>query len=316
MTYKKLHLPAIAPSEITSETDYLNRRSFIKAGAAATALFGMPAQAIVEGQPLEAKRNVSYQRASDLQELTDYKKVIEYNNFYELGTGKGDPARNKHLLKTEPWTIELSGEVESPVTIDVDALLKKVTLEERVYRLRCVETWSMVVPWTGFAVSELLKMVQPTSDARYLRFESVYAPDQLPAQKSSVLNWPYVEGLRIDEAMNPLTFMAVGLYGKTLPNQNGAPLRLLVPWKYGFKSAKSIVKIAFVKEQPTSSWMQAAVGEYGFFSNVNPEVSHPRWSQARERRLGDFLKRDTELFNGYGEFVADMYQGMDLKKSF
>ena len=316
MVYKKIRLKPIAQSEITSESDYLNRRNFIKAGAAATTLFGMSAQALIEGEKLPAKRNASYQSSDDPQELTDYEKATSYNNFYELGVDKGDPKRNQRLLKTKPWTVELSGEVESPITIDMETILKKLTLEERIYRLRCVETWSMVIPWIGFPLSELLRMAKPMSGAKYVRFESIYAPDSLPMQQTKLLNWPYVEGLRMDEAMNPLTFIAVGLYGKIIPNQNGAPLRLLVPWKYGFKSAKSIVKITFVKNEPVSSWTQSAANEYGFFANVNPKVDHPRWSQAKERRLGEFFKRDTELFNGYGEFVSGMYEGMDLNKFF
>ena len=316
MAYKKLDITPIRSSEITPESVYLNRRDFIKSGVAASALLALPAQAIVEGTPLQSERNTSFQRPDDLKAITDIDDATSYNNFYELGSGKDDPKRNKDLLITEPWTIEITGEVNKPQTIDMDALLKKVTLEERVYRLRCVETWSMVVPWIGFQLSEILKLADPTSKAKYVRFDSIYDPEQLPVQKSRTLHWPYTEGLRLDEAANPLAFIAVGMYGKSLPNQNGAPLRLLVPWKYGFKSSKSIVRIEFVEEQPVSSWTQAAAHEYGFFSNVNPSVSHPRWSQAKERPLGGFLKKKTEIFNGYGEFVADMYKDMDLKRFF
>jgi sulfoxide reductase catalytic subunit YedY len=225
------------------------------------------------------------------EDKTPYKSVTTYNNFYEFGTGKDDPADNAGSLRTRPWTVAIEGEVGNPGVYDIDSLLKLAPLEERVYRMRCVEGWSMVIPWVGF-------------------------PRQMPGQRSRVLDWPYVEGLRMDEAMNPLTLMAVGLYGEVLPNQNGAPIRLVVPWKYGFKSAKSIVKIRFVEKQPLTAWMKATPSEYGFYSNVNPQVDHPRWSQAKERRIGEFFKRDTLMFNGYGEEVAQMYRGMDLKKFF
>ena len=242
--------------------------------------------------------------------------MISYNNFYEFGTGKEDPSENAGSLKTRPWTVTVEGEVNQPKTFDIDQLLKLAPLEERIYRMRCVEAWSMVIPWVGFPLSALLKQVNPNSNAKYVEFETLKDPEQMPGQRRNVLNWPYREGLRMDEAMNPLTLLTVGLYGDVLPNQNGAPVRIVVPWKYGFKSAKSIVRIRLVEKMPVTSWMQAGPEEYGFYANVNPDVDHPRWSQAKERRIGDFLKRPTLPFNGYGEQVASLYAGMDLKRNF
>ena len=305
----------IAPSEITPPEIYRDRRRFMQGmGAlAAGAAFGIAPDARAAGAKLAGVRDSAY----TLNEAsTPYKDVTTYNNFYEFGTGKSDPARNAGSLKTRPWTVRVEGAVKKPGMVDIDALLKLAPLEERIYRMRCVEGWSMVLPWVGYSLNELIRRVEPTGNAKYVEFVTLNDPRQMPGVRSRVLDWPYTEGLRLDEAMHPLAMLAVGLYGEVLPNQNGAPIRLVVPWKYGFKSAKSIVAIRFVEKQPVSSWMAAAPREYGFYSNVNPEVDHPRWSQARERRIGEFRKRDTLMFNGYGEQVASLYRGMDLKKFF
>ena len=304
----------IPSSEITPRDVYLNRRQFMT-GIAALAV--APALASPSSSNHGPKLpNVRPGRFSSKDEPTPFDSVTSYNNFYEFGTGKDDPAERAHTLKPRPWTVSVEGEVKRPKTYDIDDLLKLSPLEERIYRLRCVEGWSMVIPWVGFSLVDLIKQVEPTSNAKFVEFVSLHDPKQMPGQRSSVLDWPYIEGLRIDEANHPLTLLAVGLYGEVLPNQNGAPIRLVVPWKYGFKSAKSIVKIRFVEKAPFTSWMRAAPNEYGFFSNVNPNVSHPRWSQARERRIGEFFKRDTLMFNGYEEQVAGLYRGMDLSKYF
>jgi sulfoxide reductase catalytic subunit YedY len=250
------------------------------------------------------------------EEPNRFKDATSYNNFYELGTGKDGPRRNAQLLKTAPWDVVVDGEVAKPGKFAFEDLIRPHPIEERVYRLRCVEAWSMVIPWNGFPLADLLKRFEPTSKARYVAFETIYDPEMLPLQRRRLLDWPYVEALRMDEAMHPLTLLAVGLYGVTMPNQNGAPLRLVVPWKYGFKSIKSIVRITLTEDQPATTWNQQGPREYGFYSNVNPDVSHPRWSQRRERRIGEFLKRDTLPFNGYAEQVAELYTGMDLKKNF
>jgi len=253
------------------------------------------------------------------EKLTPYEDVTGYNNFYEFGSGKRDPARNAQDFQTRPWSVEVSGECEKPGTLDVDAFMKPHALEERIYRLRCVEAWSMVIPWIGFPLGHTLKRFQPTSRAKYVAFQTLYDPEQMPGQRRPILDWPYVEGLRIDEAMHPLTLLAAGLYDEVLPNQNGAPLRLVVPWKYGFKSIKSIVRITFTEEQPPTTWNKAAPNEYGFYSNVNPNVDHPRWSQRSEKRLdGSFFptRIETRMFNGYEEQVAHLYAGMDLRKHF
>ena len=250
------------------------------------------------------------------EELSEYESVTSYNNFYELGTGKEAPARNADQLITEPWTIKVTGECAKPGTYNLEDFLDRQPLEDRIYRLRCVETWSAVIPWVGFSLADTLKRFEPNSRAKYVEFQTIYDPDNLKAQNSRLLDWPYREGLRIDEAMHPLTTLAVGMYGEELPNQNGAPLRLVVPWKYGFKSIKSIVAINFTEAEPGTTWSMLQPSEYGFYANVNPDVSHPRWSQSRERRLGEWLKRDTLSFNGYGEQVADLYRGMDLSKFF
>jgi sulfoxide reductase catalytic subunit YedY len=251
--------------------------------------------------------------------ITSYKDITTYNNYYEFGTSKSDPYKNSQDFKTDPWNISIEGEVEKPISLSMNEITETFLSEERVYRLRCVEGWSMVIPWMGFSLSELLSKVVLTSKAKFVEFESVYDPDQMKGQRYPVLKWPYVEGLRIDEAMHPLTTIVTGLYNKKLPNQNGAPLRIFVPWKYGFKSSKAIIKIKLVKKMPTSSWMRASPREYGFYSNVNPNVDHPRWSQATERVIGDdiFAPRvKTLMFNGYEEEVASLYSGMDLKTYF
>ena len=256
--------------------------------------------------------------AATMEKPTPYSDITSYNNFYEFGTDKDEPARLAHTLKPRPWTVQIEGEVKKPLTLDLDALLKLAPMEERIYRLRCVEGWSMVIPWVGYPLAELIRRVEPTGNAKFVQFVTLADRAQMPGLRSSVLEWPYVEGLRMDEAMHPLTLLAFGLYGEVLPNQNGAPLRLVVPWKYGFKSGKSLVKIRFVEKQPVSSWEKAAPSEYGFYSNVNPQVDHPRWSQATERRIGEGglfeKKRPTLMFNGYEPQVGQLYAGMDLKR--
>ncbi len=302
----------ILPSEITPPEIYRARRRFMQGAGALLAGAAL-------GTMADAEARLSGVRASAYrldEEKTPYKDVTTYNNFYEFGTGKDDPAAHAGSLRTRPWTVSVEGEVKQARTWDIDALMKLAPLEERVYRMRCVEGWSMVIPWVGFPLAELIRRAEPTGKARYVEFVSLNDPKQMPGQRFGVLDWPYTEGLRMDEAMHPLTILAVGLYGDVLPNQNGAPIRLVVPWKYGFKSAKSIVKIRFVEKQPLTAWMAAAPSEYGFYSNVNPRVDHPRWSQAKERRIGEFFKRDTLMFNGYGAQVAQLYRGMDLQKYF
>jgi sulfoxide reductase catalytic subunit YedY len=312
----------IKSSEITDKQLYLTRREFMSAstlslGALAT---GMATPGLLlgsnEAQASTATKlnNLRKSALSTDEKQTPFKDVTTYNNFYEFGTDKYSPAQLAHTLNPRPWTISIEGEVKHKKTYDIDALLKLAPLEERIYRLRCVEGWSMVIPWAGFPLSELIKQVEPNGNAKFVEFISLQDPKQMPGQRSSVLDWPYVEGLRIDEAMNPLTLLALGLYGEVLPNQNGAPVRLVAPWKYGFKNAKSIVKIRFSSTPTASAWMKANSNEYGYFANVNPTVDHPRWSQAKERRIGEFLKRDTLMFNGYTEQVASMYKGMDLRK--
>jgi sulfoxide reductase catalytic subunit YedY len=302
----------VKSSEITPRALFEDRRRFMQLAAGA-ALSGLLPSSVLAGEPLA---NVKKATESLSDKLTPLKDITGYNNFYEFGTSKEDPAQNAGSLKTRPWTITVEGEVNKPKIFDIEELLKLAPLEERVYRFRCVEAWSMVIPWVGYSLAELLKRVEPTGKANYVEFVSLEDPEQMPGQKSATLNWPYREGLRIDEAMHPLTLLAVGLYGEVLPNQNGAPIRLVVPWKYGYKSAKSIVKIRLVEKQPVTSWMEAGPNEYGFFSNVNPAVDHPRWTQAKERRIGEFLKRPTLPFNGYADQVAQLYSGMDLTKNF
>jgi len=295
-------------SEITPEKIYNNRRTFIKSIGLSAGSIGMATLPFMN-QALSKNDN----------KLTSYKDITTYNNYYEFGTSKGDPYKNSQSFKTKPWNISIEGEVENPMNISMEEISETFLSEERILRLRCVEGWSMVIPWMGFSLSQLLSKVTFTSKAKFVEFVSVYDPEQMKGQKYPVLNWPYKEGLRIDEAMHPLTTVVTGLYNKKLPNQNGAPLRIFIPWKYGFKSAKAIVKIKLVEKMPTSSWMWASPREYGFYSNVNPDVSHPRWSQATERVIGNdiFAPRvKTLMFNGYGEEVANLYTGMDLKKYF
>jgi sulfoxide reductase catalytic subunit YedY len=303
-------------SETTDERLYLRRRDFLRAvaltGAAGVLASTEEASARQTGPALP---HVKSAHSTD-ERLTPFKDITTYNNFYEFGIDKGDPARHAGQLRTRPWTIKIDGHVAKGGDFAIDDLVKPYQLEERIYRLRCVEAWSMVIPWIGFPLSALLKRVEPTAKARFVEFTTLYAPDQMPGQRRRVLDWPYVEGLRLDEAMHPLTILAVGLYGHVLPNQDGAPLRLVVPWKYGFKSIKSIVRIQLVEKQPRTAWEKQAPNEYGFYSNVNPEVDHPRWSQARERRIGEFFKRRTLMFNGYADQVASLYSGMDLRKNY
>lgn len=305
----------IRPSEITDPQHYRARRNFIEAAAAGAIAAGLPlpALATARGTPLPDIRKSAH--VLD-EKPTPYESITSYGNFYEFGPDKDSPGKNAHRLRTRPWTISVEGEVEKPRSFAIEDLLKWAALEERTYRFRCVEGWSMVVPWVGFPFSAIARQVEITRQARFVEFVSLADPEQMPYVRLPLLDWPYVEGLRIDEAMHPLTLLAVGLYGEVLPRQNGAPLRLVVPWKYGFKSAKSIVKIRFVRDMPRSSWMKSAPQEYGFYSNVNPDVAHPRWSQAQERRLGEFFKRKTLPFNGYGEQVASLYSGMDLRKNY
>ena len=304
----------IEPSEITPKEIYEARREFMGASLALAAGAMMGVSASSEAADLLPGARKS--PFSTSEEKTPYKDVTTYNNFYEFGTSKFSPANEAGILVTKPWTVSVEGECRHSKSYGIDELLKLAPLEERIYRLRCVEGWSMVIPWIGFPLSEIIRRAEPTGNAKYVEFTTLYDPKQMPGQRSAVLEWPYVEGLRMDEAMHPLTIMGVGLYGEVLPNQNGAPIRLVVPWKYGFKNIKSIVKIRFVEKQPISTWMKAASNEYGFYSNVNPEVDHPRWSQAHERRIGEFFKRKTLMFNGYGDQVASLYKGMDLRKYF
>ena len=312
------------PSEITPQEIYTGRREFITRMAATAAvgsgvweMANREAFAQTAGQKLAARANVAL---STDEKQTPFKDAAGYNNFYEFGLDKGDPAENAHTLRTRPWTVRIEGEVKKPLTLDIDSLLKLAPLEERVYRLRCVEGWSMVIPWVGYSLSNLLKQVEPTGNAKFVEFTTLADAKQMPGLRSGVLDWPYVEGLRIDEAMHPLTMLTMGMYGQVLPNQNGAPVRLVVPWKYGFKSAKSLVRIRLLSRQPKTAWNDMAPREYGFFSNVNPNVDHPRWSQASERRIGEdglfAKKRKTLLFNGYEAQVGQLYAGMDLKKNY
>lgn len=318
----------IRSSEITSKSTYLNRRLFIRGAvlagtATATGLLyrklNPPPAEIPRGEKLEAASNTSEEAVKKgvavNEKLTPLEDITNYNNFYEFSTEKREVASEAKGFVTLPWTISVEGLVDKAQTFDLDELLK-FEQEERIYRLRCVEGWSMVIPWIGFPLSKLLERVQPTSQARYVAFQTLLDPNRMPNQSTGVLDWPYVEGLRLDEAMHPLTILATGLYGETLPPQNGAPIRLVVPWKYGFKSIKSIVRIRLVTQQPPTTWNLAAPGEYGFYSNVNPRVNHPRWSQETERRIGEFNRRDTLIFNGYADQIAHLYSGMDLRVNY
>ena len=288
----------LTETDVTPETVYLNRRQLM-GGAAGIGLAGLAGPAMAQEDALEPN---------------EWDDITTYNNFYEFGTGKDDPARNAHALTTDPWSVKIDGMVDNPGEFAFEDIMARMTVEERIYRFRCVEAWSMVVPWVGLSLGDVIRRFDPTSQAKYVSFETLVDREQMPGQRRRVLDWPYREGLRLDEAMHPLAILAVGMYGRVLPNQNGAPIRLVVPWKYGFKSIKSIVRISLTKKQPETTWNMLQASEYGFYANVNPEVDHPRWSQGRERRLGDFLKRPTLPFNGYAEQVAPLYAGMDLRK--
>jgi len=307
--------PDTLPSEITPRDVYLNRRQWMT-GAAGLAL----ATSLPDGLGAAPLNAVKSPLSATDEKLTSREDITTYNNYYEFGTDKASPAAKAKSLKTSPWTVKVDGLVAKPADYALEDILKPVTLEERIYRMRCVEGWSMVIPWVGFPLADLIKRVEPLGSAKYVAFETAYRPDEMPGTDTifPILDWPYVEGLRMDEAMHPLTILAVGLYGETLPNQNGAPIRLVVPWKYGFKGIKSIVRISFVEKQPETAWNKQAPDEYGFYANVNPKVDHPRWSQATERRIGEgglFVKRrPTLLFNGYADQVAQLYAGMDLTK--
>ena len=314
-------------SEITPRSLYEGRREWLRQVAAGSAALAGWASRSAWAQTVRAGKLAALPASpstvsggTTMERPTAYADVTGYNNFYEFGTDKGDPAENAHTLKTRPWSVSVEGEVRHPKVYDLDELLKLAGMQERLYRLRCVEGWSMVVPWVGYSLSELIRRVEPTGNAKFVQFVSLADPKTMPFVGSRVLDWPYVEGLRIDEALHPLTLLTFGLYGEVLPNQNGAPLRIVVPWKYGFKSGKSIVKIRFVEQMPVTSWPRSAPQEYGFYSNVNPQVDHPRWSQATERRIGEdgllAKKRPTLMYNGYGLQVASLYAGMDLKQYF
>lgn len=322
-------------SEITPPELYARRREFLKQGALYVATSAVVGAGLTQLSSLGSAdppkkppplpkpapgapdwRIAERGKFTVPEALTPYEDVTNYNNFYELGLSKSEPAELGQLIKPRPWTVRVTGHVKQPQTLDIDTLLRWFPLEERVYRMRCVEAWSMVIPWVGFPLRALIERLEPTSRAKYVSFTTLFDPSQLPNQNSRVLSWPYVEGLRIDEATHPLTLLAVGLYGAPLPGQNGAPLRLVVPWKYGFKGGKSLVEIGFVEQEPPTSWNRAAPDEYGFYANVNPDVDHPRWSQASERRIGELSRRPTLPFNGYAEQVAHLYRGMDLVRSF
>ncbi len=312
---------AIPSSEITPKSTYLNRRNFLAsaaiAGAAAVTRVALrdlaaPSLKVQANAKIDGLQKSPF---STTEKETPYKDVTNYNNFYEFSTDKYEPADLAKNFKTRPWTVTIDGDVKKKQVLDVDAIIKMAAPEERIYRHRCVEGWSIVVPWVGFSLSELIKRADPLPKAKFVEFTTLYDPKQMPGQRTSVLQWPYLEGLRLDEAMHPLALLCFGMYGEVLPNQDGAPLRIVLPWKYGFKSVKSIVRIRFTGDQPLNTWQQYAPNEYGFYSNVNPNVDHPRWSQAKERRLGEFLKRPTLMFNGYDQ-VASLYSGMDLKKNF
>jgi len=307
----------IPSSEITPCQVYLDRRRFMAAGALALGAVACNKVAeLASPEPAHAGTKLAFTKSplSTSEPPNNLRQITTYNNFYEFGTGKGDPAENAGRLRTRPWTVAVEGHVKKPKTLDIDQLLKLAAMEERIYRLRCVEGWSMVIPWNGYSLSEFIKQCEPTAKAKYVQFVTLKDLDQMPGQRSGVLEWPYVEGLRMDEAMHPLTLFCFGLYGEVLPNQNGAPVRVVIPWKYGFKSCKSIVKVRFVEKEPATSWNISAPREYGFYSNVNPNVDHPRWSQKDERRIGEFRRRPTLMFNGYGDQVASLYAGMDLRK--
>ena len=322
--------PITPASEITDERQYLRRREFIRVVGRAAAVVAagslipgcsaepIGADAAGEGGPLVSPQTpipaFKPKVVTTDEKLNTFEEITSYNNFYEFGTGKNDPQRYAGRMKTSPWKVKVDGHCSKPADYDLGDLIRPADLEERIYRLRCVEAWSMVIPWVGVPLASIIKRAEPTSKATFVEFTTLLRPSEMPGQQDAILDWPYTEGLRMDEAMHPLTIMAVGLYGKTLTNQNGAPLRLVVPWKYGFKSIKSVVRIRFVDRQPKTAWNVSNPSEYGFFSNVNPEVDHPRWTQASERRIGEFRRRKTLMFNGYGDQVASLYAGMDLKR--
>jgi sulfoxide reductase catalytic subunit YedY len=316
------HASDIRSSEITAKKVYLNRREFIRAagGSAVAAAAGIVgAEALVQARGAAHGRKLENVKKGPFgadEKLNAWEDITSYNNYYEFGTDKASPADLARSLKPEPWTVAVEGECNKKANYHLEDILQGETLEERIYRHRCVEAWSMVIPWVGFPLANFIKRCEPTAKAKYVEFTTLYDPKQMPGVRVPVLRWPYVEGLRMDEAMHPLTILVVGLYGEVVPNQNGAPLRLAVPWKYGFKHVKSIVKIKFVEKQPLNTWQQQAPEEYGFYANVNPTVDHPRWSQATERRIGEFLKRKTLMFNGYGDQVASLYSGLDLRRNY
>ncbi|MBM4184752.1 MAG: protein-methionine-sulfoxide reductase catalytic subunit MsrP [Gemmatimonadetes bacterium] len=308
----------VPSSEITPESVYFNRRQFIAAaGFGAAGLTAAPSalRALDASQEQEIPERFQNMRSEQNEQLNSYRDVTTYNNFYEFGTDKGDPAKNSGEFRPRPWTVSVTGEVNKPGDYQLEDFLRPAAMEDRVYRLRCVEAWSMVIPWRGIPLYEIINRVEPTGNAKFVEFRTVVRPSEMTGQRYSILQWPYVEGLRMDEAMHPLTLMVTGVYGMDLPNQNGAPLRLIVPWKYGFKGVKSIVSMRFVEEMPLNTWQQENSFEYGFYANVNPQVDHPRWSQARERRLPSlFANRPTQMFNSYGDQVAHLYAGMDLER--
>jgi methionine sulfoxide reductase catalytic subunit len=313
--------PDLTYADVTPKSVYLNRRRFLKgmglAGVAALAGTRLadlisPSRSAYAGTKLTTVKSPF----STSEKITPFNDVTHYNNFYEFGADKGDPARNAQNFQTSPWSVSVDGEVAKPRTFTMDEIVKLAPLEERIYRHRCVEAWSIVVPWIGYSLSTIIKLVEPTPKAKYVAFQSFYDLKQMPQSRGTGIDYPYVEGLRLDEALNPLTLLCVGMYGETLPNQDGAPVRMVIPWKYGFKSIKSIVKIKVVKSEPPTTWSRMNPSEYGFYSNVNPTVDHPRWSQAKERRLGEIFRRDTLMFNGYGDQVSSMYAGMNLTKNY
>ena len=308
----------IASSEITNESLYRGRREFIRAVSLATA--GLAAASAFQEQlfasPQDRWPKGKKGPYDTDEEVNTLKDITTYNNYYEFGTDKSDPAQNAKQFKTSPWKVSVEGEVKHPKVYNLEDLLKSLTVEDRIYRHRCVEGWSLVIPWQGFPMRDLIKKLEPTSKAKFVEFSTLFDPAQMPGQNRAYLNWPYREGLRMDEALHPIAFIATGLYGKSLPNQNGAPLRTVIPWKYGFKCCKSVVRIRFSESQPSTTWNEAAPDEYGFYANVNPEVDHPRWSQKSERRIGEFLKRKTLMFNGYADQVSGLYSGMDMKKNY
>jgi methionine sulfoxide reductase catalytic subunit len=309
----------IRESEVTPQGVYLRRREFIgAAGAAAAAVASgaLTAEPAFAQNPNAQKLTTRKSNLSTTEPLNSYRDVTTYNNFYEYGLDKGDPAKHAHSLKPRPWSVKVEGECAKPATYNIEDILKWFPLEERIYRLRCVEAWSMVIPWIGFPLGDFIKRMEPTAKAKYIEFRTLVDFKQMPGQTEPALQWPYREGLRMDEAMHPLAILGVGLYGEVLPNQNGAPIRLVVPWKYGFKSIKSIVTVRFVEREPLNTWQQTRAEEYGFFANVNPAVDHPRWTQASERRIGEFFRRKTLPFNGYGDQVASLYAGMDLRRHY